>query len=288
MVAAVGTAVGGEQEEEEEEEEEEACTGCDVVESSSSSGGMRRVKRGTVYLRCCKSCALLYNKSMPSLPCYVSLCEFVRGFEPVVVVLPLRKILCMQSANTSSTLLLLLLQGLMPRRTSALTEASNGLSGSRSKVRSGGIIGVNCNSRMSRERLQLDDRDQADPSKSEKERQLQGGGGGAAASPKSKNLITIRKTSQGMPVTPHDAAAAAKFAAAQADKVALAAKKNAAAKASIAVKAAEAAKVALEAAAHAARAVAHAQAELQRKRTNSEPGLAESSSKLQLFVPPKI
>jgi hypothetical protein len=73
-------------------------------------------------------------------------------------------------------------------------EASNGLSGSRSKVRSGGIIGVNCNSRMSRERLQLDDRDQADPSK---ERQLQGGGGGAAASPKSKNLITIRQHHKG-------------------------------------------------------------------------------------------
>ncbi len=52
-------------------------------------------------------------------------------------------------------------------------EASNDLSGNRSKVRSGGIIGVNYNSRMSREWLQLDDRDQADPSKSEKERQLQ-------------------------------------------------------------------------------------------------------------------
>jgi hypothetical protein len=48
MVAAVGAAVGAEQ-----EEEEEACTGCDVVESSSSSGGMRRIKRGTVYLRFC-------------------------------------------------------------------------------------------------------------------------------------------------------------------------------------------------------------------------------------------
>jgi hypothetical protein len=142
---------------------------------------------------------------------------------------------------------------------------------------------------MSRERLQLDDRDQADPSKSEKERQLQGGGGGAAASPKSKNLITIRKTSQGMPVTPHDPAAAAKFTAAQAVKVALAAKENAAAKASISVKAAAAAaKVALEAAAHAARAVAHARAEFQRKCANSEPGLTESSSNLQLVVPPEI
>jgi hypothetical protein len=141
---------------------------------------------------------------------------------------------------------------------------------------------------MSRERLQLDDRDQADPSKPEKERQLQGGGGSAAASPKSKNLITIRKTSQGMPVTPHDAAAAAKFAAAQAVKVALAAKENAAAKASVAVKAAAASKVALEAAAHAARAVAHAWAELQRKCAGSEPGLAENSSKLQLVVPSEI
>jgi hypothetical protein len=89
-----------------------------------------------------------------------------------------------------------------------------------------------------------------------------------------------------MPVTPHDAGAAAKFAAAQAVKVALAAKENAAAKAGIAVKAAAAAKGSLEAAAHAA--MAHARAELQRKHANSEPGLVESSSKLQLVVPPEI
>jgi hypothetical protein len=64
---AVGAAVGAEQE---EEEEEEVCTGCDVVESSSSSGGMRRIKRGTVYLRLCPS--LQQEYVLPSLPCYVS------------------------------------------------------------------------------------------------------------------------------------------------------------------------------------------------------------------------
>jgi hypothetical protein len=85
-----------------------------------------------------------------------------------------------------------------------------------------------------------------------------------------------------IPLSSHDAVAAAQAAAAQAVKLALAAKENAAAKASVAVKAAAAAKVALEAAAHAAKAAA--QSRLQRKAAGSEPGLAKSSSKLQVIV----
>jgi hypothetical protein len=87
-----------------------------------------------------------------------------------------------------------------------------------------------------------------------------------------------------VPLSSHDAVAAAQAAAAQAVKLALAAKENAAAKASVAVKAAAAAKVALEAAAHAARAAALAHAGLQRKAAGSEPGLAKSSAKPQVIV----
>jgi hypothetical protein len=143
--------------------------------------------------------------------------------------------------------------------------------------------------RMSWEQSKLGETDHADPSKLEWERQICHGEG-AGGTCELQNLVPVRKVSQGMlvPVSSHDAATAAKSAAAQAFKVAMAAKENASAKASAAVKAAAAAaaaKRALEAAACAARAVAHAQAELQRKTASAEYRLAESSPKRQLVAP---
>jgi hypothetical protein len=140
---------------------------------------------------------------------------------------------------------------------------------------------------MSWERPKLGETDHADLFKLEWERQIHHGGG-AGGTCKLQNLVPVRKVSQGMlvPVSSHDAATAAKSAAAQAFKVAMASRENASAKASAAVKVAAAARVALEAAACAARAVAHAQTELQRETVSSEYRLAESSPKWQL-VPPE-
>ncbi len=134
--------------------------------------------------------------------------------------------------------------------------------------------------RMSRERPKLEDRDRADASKRELYRQTRDGRQGTRVP------VPVKQGSQTMaiPLSSHDAVAAAQAAAAQAVKLALAAKENAAAKASVAVKAAAAAKVALEAAAHAARAAALAHAGLQRKSAGSEPGLAKSSAKPQVIV----
>ncbi len=134
--------------------------------------------------------------------------------------------------------------------------------------------------RMSRERPKLEDKDRADASKRELYRQTRDGRQGT------RIPVPVKQGSQRMavPLSSHDAVAAAQAAAAQAVKLALAAKENAAAKASVAVKAAAAAKVALEAAAHAARAAALAHAGLQRKAAGSEPGLAKSSAKPQVIV----
>ncbi len=134
--------------------------------------------------------------------------------------------------------------------------------------------------RMSRERPKLEDKDRADASKRELYRQTRDG------RQSTRIPVPVKQGSQRMaiPLSSHDAVAAAQAAAAQAVKLALAAKENAAAKASVAVKAAAAAKVALEAAAHAAKAAAQAHAGLQRKAAGSEPGLAKSSSKLQVIV----
>ncbi|CAK9206180.1 unnamed protein product [Sphagnum troendelagicum] len=324
IVAEVGGGGGGVvgAEEQEEEEEEGCCAGCHCVENNSTSGavGMRRIKHGNVYLRLCESCALLYKKRMFCPHCLAVYHDSSLLGDPALWLLCCR---CQRSvhaecANKQTSVVGTTIDAssyICPDCVSMSShhkEGLNGLSDSRNKVRSGAaaimggnfsstdtgvstsaIVGADCSSpsfkkpRISRERPKLEDTDHADPSKLERERMVQDGGG-VAGKPKSKNLIPVRKISPGMtvPLSPHDTAVAAKSAAAQAVKVAMAAKENAAAKASAAVKAAAAAKEALEAAALAARAVAHARADLRRKTANSEPRLAESSSKLQIVLPP--
>jgi hypothetical protein len=308
--------VGGDQ-----RQQQQGCTGCNGVESSSnnssrsssSATGLRRIKRGDVNLRLCESCSLLYNKSMFCPHCLLTY------HDPSLLGDPALWLLCCccgrsvhaeceikQTPGTRIDASSYVCPDCVSvaRQHKESEEGLNSLSGSRSKVCSGSVGGVNCSTetgvsaspsvhaeccsisfkkpRMSRERPKLANTGRnADPSKLEQGRQ-----DGAALTdiPKSKNFGPVRKTAQGVlvPVSPHDAAAAAKSAAVQAFKVAMEAKENAAAKASAAVKAAAAAKVALEAAAHAARAVANLQAEHWRKAANSE-----SLPKLQISVSPE-
>jgi len=301
--------------------EQEGCGGCHGVEST----GMRRIKHGSIFLRLCESCALLYSKRMFCPHCLGTYHDVNLLQDPVLWVLCCR---CGRSVHaecenkrnpTNSSRIDAVAAYVCPdcERTSHQhqeQQALNGsLSGSRRKACSESPMRKNCSTemtrvsastttagatlgfsrsfkkpRMSRERPKLEDMDHGDLSKSEQgAQQVQDGGEAPPATVKSKSIVPVRKTSQEMPMTvsSHDAAAAAKSAAEQAAKLAMAAKENAAAKASAAVKAAAAAKLALEAAAHAAKAMAHARAELRRKAANAEPRLAESSSKLQMFVP---
>ncbi|CAK9206177.1 unnamed protein product [Sphagnum troendelagicum] len=308
--------VGGDQ-----RQQQQGCTGCNGVESSSnnssrsssSATGLRRIKRGDVYLRLCESCSLLYNKSMFCPHCLLTY------HDPSLLGDPALWLLCCccgrsvhaeceikQNPGTRIDASSYVCPDCvsMARQHKESEEGLNSLSGSRSKACSGSVGGVNCSTetgvsaspsvyaecsslsfkkpRMSRERPKLANTDHhADPSKLEQGRQ---DGVALTDIPKSKNFGPVRKTAQGVlvPVSSRDAAAAAKSAAVQAFKVAMEAKENAAAKASAAVKAAAAAKVALEAAAHAARAVANLQAEFRRKAANSE-----SLPKLQISVFPE-
>ncbi len=308
--------VGGDQ-----RQQQQGCTGCNGLESSSNNSsrssstatGLRRIKRGDVYLRLCESCSLLYNKSMFCPHCLLTY------HDPSLLGDPALWLLCCccgrsvhaecenkQTPGTQIDASSYVCPDCvsMSRQHKESEEGLNSLSGSRSKVCSGSVGGVNCSTetgvsaspsvhaecsslsfkkpRMSRERPKLANTDRhADPSKLEQRRQ---DGVALTDIPKSKNFGPVRKTAQGVlvPVSSHDAAVAAKSAAVQAFKVAMEAKENAAAKASAAVKAAAAAKVALEAAAHAAIAVANLQAELRRKAANSE-----SLPKLQISVSPE-
>ncbi|CAM6039316.1 unnamed protein product [Sphagnum compactum] len=308
--------VGGDQ-----QQQQQGCTGCNGVESSSnnssrsssSATGLRRIKRGDVYLRLCESCSLLYNKSMFCPHCLLTYRDPSLLGDPVLWLL-----CCCCGRSVHAECEIKQTPGTridassyvcpdcvsMARQHKESEEGLNSLSGSRSKVCSGSVGGVNCSTetgvsaspsvhaecsslsfkklRMSRERPKLANTDHhADPSKLEQGRQ-----DGVALTDilKSKNFGPVRKTAHGVlvPVSSRDTAAAAKLAAVQAFKVAMEAKENAAAKASAAVKAAAAAKVALEAAAHAARAVANVQAELRKKAANSE-----SLPKLQISVSPE-
>jgi hypothetical protein len=308
--------VGGDQ-----RQQQQGCTGCNGVESSSnnssrsssSATGLRRIKRGDVYLRLCESCSLLYNKSMFCPHCLLTY------HDPSLLGDPALWLLCCccgrsvhaeceikQTPGTRIDASSYVCPDCvsMTRQHKESEEGLNSLSGSRSKACSGSVGGVNCSTetgvsaspsvyaecsslsfkkpRMSRERPKLANTDHhADPSKLEQGRQ---DGVALTDIPKTKNFGPVRKTAQGVlvPVSSRDAAAAAKSAAVQAFKVAMEAKENAAAKASAAVKAAAAAKVALEAAAHAARAVANLQPELRRKAANSE-----SLPKLHISVFPE-
>ncbi len=308
--------VGGDQ-----RQQQQGCTGCNGVESSSnnssrsssSATGLRRIKRGDVYLRLCESCSLLYNKSMFCPHCLLTY------HDPSLLGDPALWLLCCccgrsvhaeceikQTPGTRIDASSYVCPDCvsMTRQHKESEEGLNSLSGSRSKACSGSVGGVNCSTetgvsaspsvyaecsslsfkkpRMSRERPKLANTDHhADPSKLEQGRQ---DGVALTDIPKPKNFGPVRKTAQGVlvPVSSRDAAAAAKSAAVQAFKVAMEAKENAAAKASAAVKAAAAAKVALEAAAHAARAVANLQPELRRKAANSE-----SLPKLHISVFPE-
>jgi len=127
-------------------DQEEGCTGCHSVGSNSE---LQRIKHVAFYLRLCKSCVLLYNKSMFCPHCVAMYHDASLLGDPALWLLcccwgcsvhaecekkqtPAARIdassyVCPDCVTMASL----------------HKETSNGLSGSRSKV-SSGTVGVNC------------------------------------------------------------------------------------------------------------------------------------------------
>lgn len=127
-------------------DQEEGCTGCYSVETNSE---LQRIKHGAVYLRLCKSCVLLYNKSMFCLHCLAMYHDASLQGDPAWWLSCCR---CGCSVHAecekkqTPAAKIDAFSYLCPdcvTMASLHKEASNGLSSSRSKV-SSGTVGVYC------------------------------------------------------------------------------------------------------------------------------------------------